>query len=177
MAEDTDLDATIAALEAKIVAYQDAVAALRKAKEALDSAGIAAVGAGPRTNPEIGPDRFFKRSIIEASQEYLRLVGRPARPTAEIIEGLKAGGLQRVSPGSVTTILMRSDSAGGPVVRVQKGMWGLAEWYGNKKARPLVRRVIKVTKDDGTVKTADELIDERLADETEDQHVKRAPVE
>lgn len=74
-------------------------------------------------------------SIGDAAPKYLGMVGRPARSTEEIVQALLSGGLQRVSPASVATILIRIHNADGPVVRVQKGLWGLAEWYPKRPPR------------------------------------------
>jgi hypothetical protein len=78
-------------------------------------------------------------SITEAAEKYLRIVGRPARATQEIVDGLLKGGLERVSPESAATLFIRSHNTNGKVVRVQKGLWGLDEWYQKRPAR--IRRV------------------------------------
>jgi hypothetical protein len=80
-------------------------------------------------------DTFVGMSIGDATPKYLAMVGRPARTTEEIVQALLRGGLQRVSPASVATILIRIHNADGPVVRVQKGLWGLAEWYPKRPPR------------------------------------------
>lgn len=122
----TDIDALIASFEAKIASMQEAVAALRKAKDAL---GGAASGAPRIAETEIGHDTFTGMTIAEAAEKYLRMVGRPARTTENIVEGLARGGLGKVSPASVASILVREHNSDGPVVRVKKGVFGLAEWY------------------------------------------------
>jgi hypothetical protein len=122
----TDLDAMIEAFEAKIASMQEAVAALRKAKDALGGAGVAV---GARGETEIGSDTFTGMTIAEAAEKYLRIVGRPARTTETITKALVRGGLSRVSPESVASILVREHNNEGPVVRVQKGVFGLASWY------------------------------------------------
>lgn len=122
----TDLDAMIEAFEAKIVSLQEAVAALRKAKEALGGAG--GIG-GARSEGEVGSDTFTGMTIAEAAEKYLRIVGRPARTTDNIAEALARGGLRKVSPASVASILVREHNSDGQVVRVQKGVFGLASWY------------------------------------------------
>src|SRR5580700_9534290 len=79
---------------------------------------------------EIQPDTFHNKNILQASEKYLRMVGRPARSTEEIAEALGRGGLT-TTPGSVATILGRSKGSG--VQRVKRGLWGLAEWYADAK--------------------------------------------
>jgi hypothetical protein len=79
---------------------------------------------------EIQPDTFHGKNILQASEKYLRMVGRPARSTEEIAEALGRGGVT-ASAGSVATILGRSKN--GPIQRVKRGLWGLAEWYTGDK--------------------------------------------
>jgi hypothetical protein len=124
--EHTELDALIESYEAKIASMQDAVAALKKARDAL---GGLSLGSQRATDTEIGPDAFTGMTIAEAAEKYLRIVGRPARTTENIVEGLMRGGLRKVSPASVASILVREHNSDGPVVRVQKGVFGLAAWY------------------------------------------------
>lgn len=134
--EQSSIDATIADLESRVMAMQEALASLRKAKEILGTAGIGtgAPSGPPRVTSEIQVDQFVGMNIVPAAEAYLRHVGRPARPTAEMIEGLGKGGL-RASPDSVTTLLTRSHNGDGPIVRAQKGYWGLAEWYSRRPPR------------------------------------------
>jgi hypothetical protein len=151
MANDSaDIDALIASYEVKIAALQEAVAALRKAKDALEGASLSTGVAGATaTRPaEIGPDTFTGLTILQAAERYLRMVGRPARTTEEIVEAVARGGLQKASPGSVATILIRSHNGEGPVVRVQKGLFGLADWY--PKRPPKTKGSAKGVSDDAT---------------------------
>jgi hypothetical protein len=129
-----DLDAMIQDFETKIAAMQEAVASLKKARDAISGLTTG----GPGRNAEIGPDTFTGMSIEKAGEKFLRLVGRPARTTQEIVDGLLRGGLPRVSPESVATIFIRSHNSDGAVVRVQKGLWGLADWY--PKRPPKLKR-------------------------------------
>jgi hypothetical protein len=75
---------------------------------------------------EILPDTFHNKNILQATEKYLGMVGRPARSTEEIAEALGRGGLG-TTPGSVATILGRSKDS--QVQRVKRGLWGLADWY------------------------------------------------
>jgi hypothetical protein len=79
--------------------------------------------------PEIMDDTFHGKNILQATQAYLEMVGRPARSTEEIAGALVKGGLSATAP-SVATILGRSKGSG--VQRVKRGLWGLSEWYGNQ---------------------------------------------
>jgi hypothetical protein len=142
MAEDLDIDNMISGFEAKIAAMQDAVAALKKARDILAGGGLTSGRAGAGGG-QLHPDSFVGMSIAEASAEYLRMVGRPARSTEEIVDALTRGGLQRVSPASVATLLIREHNNDGDVVRVQKGYYGRAEWYPRRP--PKLKRTGSVT--------------------------------
>jgi len=158
--EQLDIDGMIETLEVKIAAMQEAVASLRKVKDALGVAGIVGnvVSRGPA---EISVDRFTGVSIVDAVEDYLNLVGRPARATSDILEALSKGGLQKVSPDSVTTLLTRSHNNEGPVVRAQKGHWGLAAWY--PKRPPKIGRSPREVNEEERAAEIDEMVaDEEL---------------
>jgi hypothetical protein len=78
---------------------------------------------------EIQDDTFHGKNILQAAEAYLEMVGRPARSTEEIAGAISKGGVSATAP-SVATILGRSKGSG--VQRVKRGLWGLAEWYGNQ---------------------------------------------
>ena len=83
---------------------------------------------GPDADLEdIHPDTFFGLGIKEASMKYLKMAGR-AQHTKTIGEALGQGGLRRPSDNSLFSILVRA-AKGREVVKVGKGMWGLADWY------------------------------------------------
>jgi hypothetical protein len=79
---------------------------------------------------EIEPDTFHGKNILQATEKYLRMVGRPARSTEEIAEAITKGGLTAAA-GSVATILGRSKDS--EIKRVKRGLWGLKEWYTGDK--------------------------------------------
>src|SRR3990167_8166730 len=128
MADEFDIDTVITALEVKITAMQDALASLKKARDTLTGAGIASIGSRS-SGAQLVHDSFVGLSIVEASEQYLKLMGRPARSTDEIVDALTRGGLQRVAPASVATLLIREHNGDGAIVRAQKGFWGLAAGY------------------------------------------------
>lgn len=162
MAENTlEIDGMIEALENKIAALQKAIASLHEAKDAM--AGVSAgVGNTPRRERAIALDEFTGRNITEAAEAFLRIVGRPPQSTQEIVEGLQKGGLERVSPVSVAMLLIRSHNTGGKVVRVQKGLWGLEEWYGKHPA--------KITR----IKNGDEEVEEQSEEAQNEQEEVKA---
>lgn len=83
-------------------------------------------GATKGHEAEITVDTFTGKNILQASEKYLQMVGRPARSTEEIAERLAQGGLTTTA-GSVATILGRSRNSA--IKRVKRGLWGLKEWY------------------------------------------------
>jgi hypothetical protein len=72
------------------------------------------------------------------------------------------GGL-KVSPDSVVTILTRSHNNDGPIIRIQKGVWGLAAWYPKRPAK--IGRSTKEVIDEGM--TEGKPVDEIIEDEVE----------
>lgn len=76
--------------------------------------------------PEIQDDTFHNKNILQASEMYLQMVGRPARSTEEIAAALTKGGCDAAA-ASVATILGREKN--GKIQRVKRGLWGLREWY------------------------------------------------
>ncbi|HTX15972.1 MAG TPA: hypothetical protein VMD77_11810 [Candidatus Baltobacteraceae bacterium] len=74
----------------------------------------------------IEDDTFHGKNILQASEAYLHMVGRPARSTEEIAAAISKGGVPAAA-ASVATILGRSK--GSSINRVKRGLWGLKEWY------------------------------------------------
>lgn len=111
--ERDDLNSLIAALEKRI--------GLRGG-----APGAVANGVG-----KIKPDEFFRLSTPEAIKKFLKLVGKPARPIQEIIDGLNAGGMD-TNYTNVYTALLRLQKRG--VAKVNDN-WGLDEWYPPATAR------------------------------------------
>ncbi|HEY6126976.1 MAG TPA: hypothetical protein VIW23_02230 [Candidatus Acidoferrum sp.] len=132
MAETIDYKAVLEDLKAKKASLEQAIAAV----EAIVGGGLgdATVLNGGSTSKAIEADTFIGLNILQASEKYLQIVGRPAKTTEQIAAGLNKGGLT-VSQGSVSTILRRSDNGDSPVTRVGRSLWGLASWYPNKSRR------------------------------------------
>jgi len=74
----------------------------------------------------IEDDTFHGKNILQASEAYLHMVGRPARSTEEIASAITKGGVPAAA-ASVATILGRSK--GSSINRVKRGLWGLKGWY------------------------------------------------
>jgi len=111
--ERTELDAAIAVLERKIAAR---------------GTGVSPVTSGGK----IGSDEFFRMSTPDAVKKFLKIVGKPARATTDIIDGLKNGGLPTNYTNVYTALgrLQKKDE----VVKVGEN-WGLNEWYPPAPAR------------------------------------------
>jgi hypothetical protein len=105
--ERDELDAAIAVLEKKIAARGSSVS------PAISSGRIVS-------------DEFFRMSTPDAVKKFLKIIGRPARSTTDIIDGLKTGGMA-TNYTNVYTSLMRLQKKD-EVVKVGED-WGLSEWY------------------------------------------------
>ncbi len=116
----------LAYLKSKRAALDQAIAAL----EGKASGAVEAEGGG--LTEKIQTDSFVGLNIATASVKYLKMVGRPARTTEDIYNALAKGGLSHFTRESVATILQRMHNQNGDIVRVSKGVWGLAEWYPNR---------------------------------------------
>jgi hypothetical protein len=109
MRERDDLDNLISGLQKRIAARSGAA------------------GAVPASTGKIAPDEFFRLSTPEAIKKYLKIVGKPARSTTDIIDGLKAGGMD-TNYTNVYTALMRLQKRDAVIAKVGEN-WGLDEWY------------------------------------------------
>lgn len=138
--ESVNYDAVLADLTAKRDQLNVAIEAIRSLGAVGGLAGAANVTSSTTAAQKIEPDAFFGLTVVEASRKYLAMMKRP-QTTPTITEALQAGGylFQSGNPSTtVASILNRSDSKSGEVVRVGKGMWGLADWYPNRPKRKRV---------------------------------------
>lgn len=145
MSEDEDilqrLQARRAALEAEI---RDVDVAITVVSRTLgtpapepSSAVQAPTAEGRPTMGGIPPDAFFRMSIADAAKKYLAMVKRKQSIQA-IADALEQGGMAHTSKrfyGTVLTALRRQEAQVGDIVKVGRGIWGLAEWYPNRKRR------------------------------------------
>lgn len=87
------------------------------------------------------PGAFLGMSIVDAAKKILEVKRQPLR-NPEISAAFKRGGLVLNSKDPVNTIgsvLTRRANEVGDLVKVDRGTWGLKEWYPNrtfKTARP-----------------------------------------
>lgn len=92
----------------------------------------------PENSQELGEGAFLGMSIADAAKKLMAARRKNMR-TEEIYNELKAGGLvfSGDSPvNSVGSVLNRTFSTGGDIVRVSRGVWGLADWHPRMRKRP-----------------------------------------
>lgn len=116
-----------------------------------------------------GPGAFLGMSIPDAAKKLLNAKRQPMR-TPEIAAELERGGLHLTSADKVNTIgsvLLRRFNTVGDVVRVQRGVWGLAEWYPGRR----FNKSATVKGEDSTKEDENENTDIQAVDETGTQPV------
>ncbi len=150
MAEGIDYKAVLVDLKARRAALDQAIAGIEAIIGEGPIPGIPQInGRGPAQ--EILPDTFVGLNIAEAAAKYLTMVGRPARATEAITDALNRGGLD-VTQASVGTVLLRNHNQGeSNVVRVGRGLWGLADWYP-QRPRATRRREIEEDEEQAQIK-------------------------
>lgn len=78
-----------------------------------------------------GPGAFLGMTIVDAAKKLLASRRRTMSNT-EIVGALKTGGLAMNSADPINTVgsvLTRRFNTAGDIVRMGRGIWGLAEWY------------------------------------------------
>jgi hypothetical protein len=139
--EPVDYEAVLADLHAKRAAIDVAITAIEQLRSVGQAAAttVAGVAPGKPVDPlTIRDDAFFGLSIGEAAKKYLQMVKRK-QTVKEIADALERGGLPHTSSNFVATVgtmigrLAKSDS---DLVRVGRGDWGLAAWYGSRRPKP-----------------------------------------
>lgn len=71
--------------------------------------------------------KFKGMSVWRAAESFLRLEGKP-RTTRQILEGLLAGDFQTTAKNFDANLFNVLTVKSQVFVRVDKGLWGLAEW-------------------------------------------------
>lgn len=85
--------------------------------------------------PNLGPGAFLGMSIPDATKKLLASQRRQMT-TPEITREIERGGVVLTSADKVNTVgsvLLRRFYNAGDIVRVSRGIWGLAEWYPGRK--------------------------------------------
>jgi len=140
--EPIDYAVVLADLEAKRAVLDGLIENLRNV---LNLGAQVTVGGGVNagSNKSIDPssirdDAFFGLSIGDAAKRYLEMVKRK-QSVKEIAEALDRGGLPHSSSNFVNTVgtmIRRAAKADPELVRIGRGEWGLAGWYGNRRPKP-----------------------------------------
>lgn len=128
-------EAVLADLRSKRDQLDHAIAAIEAIRTGAPSPQSVASPAKSALNlPTEGPGAFLGMTIVDAAKALLANRRQPLG-NPEISAAFKAGGLVLTSADPVNTIgsvLTRRFNQVGDVVRVSRGMWGLAEWYPNR---------------------------------------------
>ncbi|MCA9906576.1 MAG: hypothetical protein H7A18_03225 [Sinobacteraceae bacterium] len=157
-----DYAAVLADLEAKRDKLDAAIAGIRTmlGMPAGVSSAASVGSAGSNGSTEIEADTFFSLSIPDAAKKYLGMRKKPAT-TPEIVEALRRGGQTHAGGESfgntLGSVLARVYGNGGGIVRVGRGMWGLAEWYPNKPRKPSAKAQKGESQDDSSPEGDDEV--------------------
>ena len=140
--EPFDFEAVITHLEAKRASLDAAISALRLALDMGATTALSGATPSAATKPidpaNIRDDAFFGLSIGDAAKRYLEMVKRK-QSIKEIADALDRGGLPHTSSNfmnTVGTMLNRAAKNDPELVRVGRGEWGLAGWYGNRRPKP-----------------------------------------
>lgn len=120
----------LADLKAQRDRIDQAIQAIESVRAGAGSAGAAPVHA--RTpDGTLGDGAFHGLSISEATKKLLGIRKKQMTNT-EILAELKAGGMVMTSADPLNTIgavLTRRFKETGDIVRVERGTWGLKDWY------------------------------------------------
>jgi hypothetical protein len=143
MAEDNDILAMIAALEAKRSALDNAIASLRVLAGQAAPEGTELPSALTRSDgTDVRSDTFHGLSMPEAVKKYLRIKKGPQNARA-IAAVLPRGGFKSKAKNlypNVYTALLRLQEAG-EAEKLASGEWGLSEWYrGTARKEPKPKR-------------------------------------
>lgn len=130
-------EAVLADLHAKRDQIDQAIAAiegLRSGAPAAQKSATPAGNHGGANNGVDGPGALLGLSIAEATKKLLAAKRQPLK-NPDIATLFKAGGLVLNSKDWVNTIgavLTRRADTIGDIVKVERGTWGLKEWYPNR---------------------------------------------
>ncbi|KAA3448866.1 hypothetical protein C7I87_19540 [Mesorhizobium sp. SARCC-RB16n] len=124
-------------LRAKKAQIEQAISAIEAIRGGMPSGSysMAASVAPTGQNSDIdSPGAFLGMSIVDAAKKLLAAKRQPLR-NPDIAAAFKRGGLAMNSKDAVNTIgsvLTRRANDVGDLVKVDRGTWGLKEWYPNR---------------------------------------------
>lgn len=136
-------DAAIADVRKRIKQLENTLLVLEQLKaggfpEVSDAGGTRAGSHTSGSNspaPDTGPGAFLGMSIPDAAKKLLA-TQRRQMTTSEIAREIERGGVVLTSADKVNTVgsvLLRRFYQNGDIVRVSRGVWGLAAWYPGRK--------------------------------------------
>lgn len=135
--ENQSLDPYVAVL-ADLRAQRDKIDQAIQLIESLRGGGAAlAASSSAAASQDVAvndPGAFLGMTIPDAARKLLA-ARRKTLSNSEIVTALKAGGLAMNSVDPINTVgsvLTRRFNTVGDIVRVGRGVWGLAEWYPNR---------------------------------------------
>lgn len=148
-------DAVLADLRAQKERIDTTIALLESLRTGGASAPVARSSAAQpqpkETGKDMGPGAFLGMNIPDATKKLLEMNRRPMQ-TTEIVRELERGGLMLTSIDKVNTVgstLLRRFYTLGDIVRVNRGVWGLQEWYPGRKFPGAKVKVDNGEKDSG----------------------------
>ncbi len=139
---DNDIQIDYAKVLADLTARRDALNAAIAAIEPIVNGTVSQPIASSRKSAkaetaEIQSDTFFNMTVPDATRKYLSMMRKP-QSTPQIAEALERGGFTHQSEkfgNTVGAVLHRiAASSGGDIIKVSRGNWGLASWYGPKRS-------------------------------------------
>lgn len=131
-------DAVLADLYAKRDQIDQAIAAIESLRSGAPAGSRPTAPAAGQVNQGIdGPGALLGMSIADATKKLLAAKRVPLK-NPDIATLFKAGGLVLNSKDWTNTIgavLTRRSETIGDIVKVERGTWGLKEWYPNRSFR------------------------------------------
>jgi len=136
MSSDANIDYN--AVLADLKAQRDKIdAAIAGIETLLGARALSTQPASNGINNDMGPGAFLGMSIVDATKKLLKARRQQLR-TEDILKALQDGGLAFKSENPINTVgsvLNRDWNSGGDIVRVARGVWGLAEWHPRLRKR------------------------------------------
>lgn len=139
-------EVVLADLRAKKAQIEQAISAI----EAIRGGGPLQTSASPSAIPVLtagedvdSPGAFLGMSIADAAKKLLTAKRRPLK-NPDIAAAFKRGGLVLNSKDPINTVgsvLTRRSNEVGDLVKVDRGTWGLKEWYPNRNFKRVVKEV------------------------------------
>jgi hypothetical protein len=130
-------DAVLSDMRARRDQLDQMITSLESLRAQIASGGMPAPAGTPKPdaiNTSTGPGSLLGMSIVDAAKKLLGQKRQPLR-NPEFAVLFKAGGLvlnSREPANTIGSVLTRRFAEHGDVVRVERGTWGLKEWYPNR---------------------------------------------